>query len=128
MSLEANRIPITIIGGDFGCGKTTLLNTLLRGKHGLHLAVLINDFGSINIDAQLVERQKDDVITLGNGCICRSIGEGFVQILTELVGSSTPPEHIIIEASGVSDPGKIYQYVMAVHGLRPGGDHYPRRC
>jgi G3E family GTPase len=121
MRLEANRIPITIIGGDFGCGKTTLLNTLLRGKHGLRLAVLINDFGSINIDAQLVERQNDDVIALGNGCICRSIGESFVRILTELVESSTPPEHIILEASGVSDLGKIYQYVMAVHGLRPGG-------
>jgi G3E family GTPase len=121
MSLKAIRIPITIIGGDLGCGKTTLLNELLRGKHGRRLAVLINDFGSINIDTQFVPSQNGEVITLANGCICRSIGEGFVQTLTELVGRSMPPEHIIIEASGVSDPRKIYHYAMAVPGLRPGG-------
>ncbi len=119
MSLQG--IPITIIGGDLGCGKTTLLNELLRGKHGLRLAVLINDFGSINIDTQLVQSQNGEVITLANGCICRSIGEGFVQTLTELVGRSAPPEHIIVEASGVSDPCKIYQYAMSVPGLHSSG-------
>jgi G3E family GTPase len=119
MSLKG--IPVTIIGGDLGCGKTTLLNVLLHGKHGLRLAVLLNDFGSINIDAQLVQSQNDEVITLANGCICRSIGDGFVQTLMELVGRSAPPEHIIIEASSLSDPARIAQYAMAVPGLCPGG-------
>jgi G3E family GTPase len=119
--MSIKGIPITIIGGDLGCGKTTLLNALLRGKHGLHLAVLTNDFGSINIDEQLVRSQNDEVIILANGCICHSIGEGLSQTLTELVERSVPPEHIVIEASGVSDPSKIYQYAMVVPGLRPGG-------
>lgn len=121
MSMKAIRIPITIIGGDLGCGKTILLNSLLRGKHGLHLAVLINDFGGIKIDMQLVQRQNDEVMTLANGCICRSVGESLRQALMELAGRSVPPEHIIIEASGVSDPAKIFQYAMTVPGLRPGG-------
>ena len=119
MSLQG--IPLTIIGGDLGCGKTTLLNVLLHGKRGLHTAVLLNDFGSANIDAQLVQSQNDEVLTFANGCICRSIGEDFSKTLMELVGRSVPPDHIIIEASGVSDPGRIVQYAMAVPGLRPGG-------
>jgi G3E family GTPase len=119
--MNLKGIPVTIVGGDLGCGKTILLNALLRGKHGLRLTVLINDFGSINIDTQLVQSQNDEVITLANGCICHSIGEGLSQTLTELVRRSLPPEHIIIEVSGVSDPCKIFQYAMAVPGLRPGG-------
>ena len=85
------------------------------------LQCFINDFGTINIDTQLVQSQNDEVVTLANGCICRSIGEGLSQTLMKLVGRSAPPEHIIVEASGVSDPCKIYQYAMAVPGLRPGG-------
>ena len=120
MSLKKD-IPVTIIGGDLGCGKTTLLNVLLHGKHGLRLAVLLNDFGNINIDAQLVQSQNDEVITLANGCICRSVGDDFSKTLMELAGRSTPPEHIIIEASSLSDPCKIVQYAMAIPGLCSGG-------
>jgi G3E family GTPase len=119
MSLQG--IPVTIIGGDLGCGKTTLLNVLLQGKHGARLVMLLNDFGSPNIDAQLIQSQNGEVIPLANGCICRSSGEDLSQTLTELVNLSTPPERIIIEVSGISDPCKIVQYAMAVPGLRPGG-------
>jgi len=115
-------IPVTIIGGDLGCGKTTLLSVLLQGKHGLHLVTLLNDFGSTNIDSQLIQKsQNGEVIPLANGCICRSSGEGLSQTLTELVNLSAPPEHIIIEASGISDPCKIFQYAISIPGLRPGG-------
>jgi G3E family GTPase len=81
----------------------------------------LNDFGGTNIDAQLIQSQNGEVIPLANGCICRSSGEGLSQTLTELVNLSTPPERIIIEASGMSDPCKIVEYAMAVPGLRPGG-------
>jgi G3E family GTPase len=119
--MSVKGIPITIIGGDLGCGKTTLLNSLLHGKHGLRLAVIINDFGSINIDSQLIEWQNNEIIIIPGGCICRSLGDNFSQILTELVNRSSPPEHIILEASSLSDPAKIYRYAMAIPGLRPGG-------
>src|SRR5689334_9991881 len=99
-------IPLTVIGGFLGAGKTTLVNHLLRGGHGRRIAVMVNDFGAINIDAELVADRAADTISLANGCICCSIGDSLMLALIELLHRPDPPEHLVIEASGVADPAR----------------------
>ena len=103
-------IPLTVIGGYLGAGKTTLLNQLLRHNAGRRLAVVVNDFGSINIDAALIAQHDGETMSLTNGCICCSLASGFLTTLTRLRDRPDPPEQIIVEASGVADPLKIGQY------------------
>jgi len=105
-------IPLTIIGGYLGAGKTTLLNHILRHNDGFRLTVLVNDFGDINIDAELVENQDGDTINLANGCICCTLADGFVGAINTILEQNPHPDRIIVEASGVSDPIKIAQYAQ----------------
>ncbi len=108
-------IPLTILTGFLGAGKTTLLNRLLRGGHGLRVAVLVNDFGAINIDAELVVDVADDVISLANGCICCSLRDDLVEAVLRAMARPERPEYILLEASGVADPAGI---TLAFHTPR----------
>jgi G3E family GTPase len=100
-------IDLTVIGGFLGAGKTTLLNGLLREAGDRRLAVLVNDFGAINIDAELVQAREGDMISLRNGCICCGVSGDFIGELALLRDRDDPPEHVVVEASGVADPGAI---------------------
>ena len=100
-------IDLTVIGGFLGAGKTTLLNELLRDAGERRLAVLVNDFGAINIDAELVESGAGAIVRLENGCICCSVGGDFIGALAFLRDGPDAPEHVVVEASGVADPGAI---------------------
>ena len=100
-------IPLTILTGFLGAGKTTLLNQILRGEHGLRVAVLVNDFGAINIDAALIDHVRDATISLRNGCICCSIRSDLLAAVLGLLRREQPPEYIIIECSGVADPIEV---------------------
>jgi G3E family GTPase len=100
-------VPVTILTGFLGAGKTTLLNHLLKGNHGLRVAVMVNDFGSINIDTQLVVGVEGDMINLSNGCICCTIRGDLLEAAVALLRRTDPPEYIIIETSGVSDPASV---------------------
>lgn len=114
----ARLTQLTVIGGFLGAGKTTLLNQILSSGLTERTALLINDFGSVNIDAALIAWRRDEVIQLTNGCMCCSIGGDFSQALLRVLAQRDPPERIIVEASGVSDPWKIAQVGLTGHRLR----------
>jgi G3E family GTPase len=106
---NANVTPITVLTGFLGAGKTTLLNRILSGNHGLRVAVLVNDFGSINIDAELVVGVESDVVSLANGCICCTIRDDLVETVLQTIARPERPEYILLEASGVAEPLSIAQ-------------------
>ncbi len=101
--------PITVLTGFLGAGKTTLLNRILNGDHGLRIAVMVNDFGSINIDADLVVgvEASGDIINLANGCICCSMRDDLLTAVEQITERPEQPQYIIVEASGVADPSRI---------------------
>ena len=107
VTMADQPVPVTIITGFLGAGKTTLLNRILNGNHGLRVAVLVNDFGSINIDAELVVGVESDVISLANGCVCCSIRSDLLDAVARVLDRPERPEYVLLEASGVADPAGI---------------------
>jgi G3E family GTPase len=97
-------MPVTIITGFLGSGKTTLLNQILENKQDLKVAVLVNEFGDINIDAQLLISTDDDMVELSNGCICCTINEGLVDAVYRVLERDEPVDYMVIETTGVADP------------------------
>ena len=107
LAFGPSPIPVTILTGFLGAGKTTLLNRILNGNHGLRVAVLVNDFGAINIDAELVVGVESNVISLANGCICCTIRDDLIAAVTEAIDRPEKPECVLLEASGVAEPSSI---------------------
>lgn len=105
--------PLTVIGGYLGAGKTTLLNHLLGNNDGLRIAVLVNDFGDLNIDADLIESTDGETIALTNGCACCTLADGLTDAIAALRERTDDFDHIVIESSGVADPLKIGQIAAA---------------
>ncbi len=117
----SGRIPLTVVGGFLGSGKTTLVNRILAGVAGIRAAVLVNDFGSVNIDAELVAGHEGETISLANGCVCCSIGGDLADALFDVMSRMPAPQWIVIEASGVADPWRIAQVGLADPGLELDG-------
>ncbi|QUS36326.1 CobW family GTP-binding protein [Falsirhodobacter algicola] len=115
------RLPVTILGGYLGAGKTTLVNHVLRNADGLRLAVLVNDFGALPIDADLIEAEEDGVISLSGGCVCCSFGGDLSSALMRLGALSPAPDHVLIECSGVALPGSVAFMVEMTEGMRLDG-------
>ena len=112
------RIPITLIGGYLGAGKTSLLRHLLTHAAGERIAALVNDFGALGLDAALVARSDAETVTLTNGCVCCSIADDFGAALDAQVRSSEPPARIVVETSGVAEAGKTARYAGGWPGVR----------
>lgn len=117
----ANTLPVTVIGGYLGAGKTTLVNHLLRHADGRKLAVLVNDFGDLPIDADLIEADEGNVLTITGGCLCCSFGNDLAGTLNDLKGGPASIDHILIEASGVALPGAIAGSIGLLLGFRIDG-------
>ncbi|MFD1811958.1 CobW family GTP-binding protein [Rhodococcus gannanensis] len=109
---------VTVLGGYLGTGKTTLLNGLLRSANGQRIAVVVNDFGSINIDAELIRSTTDDTIELSNGCVCCSLADGAAAVMTQLA-QRTDLDHVVVELSGVAMPSSMTSW-GTFPGLAPG--------
>jgi cobalamin biosynthesis protein CobW len=100
-------VPLLMITGSLGAGKTTLINNLLAEPQGRRLAIVVNDFGAIDIDAQLLAGVAEGVVSLKNGCICCSLQGDLLATLSTLLRREPAPDAIVIETSGVSDPAEI---------------------
>lgn len=100
-------VPVTLITGFLGAGKTTLVNRMLREANGLRLAVLVNDFGAVNIDAELIEGTAGEVTSLKNGCICCNLTGGLLAAISGVLRRTDTPDAIVIEGSGVTDPVEV---------------------
>ncbi|WP_406134959.1 CobW family GTP-binding protein [Streptomyces sp. NBC_01089] len=97
---------LTVIGGYLGAGKTTLLNGLLAGAGGARIAVVVNDFGAVNIDRRLITSATDDTVELSNGCICCTLQDDTSAVMTRLAGRGDL-DHVVVETSGVGDPAAL---------------------
>ena len=106
-------LPLTVIGGYLGAGKTTLLNRMLTGDHGRRIAVIVNDFGALNVDASLIADHRGDTISLSNGCICCTASDGTAEAIARILKRGAEFDHIVIEASGVAEPGKVARNASA---------------
>ncbi len=114
-------IPVTIIAGYLGAGKTTLINQLLQQHDPRGLAIMVNDFGTINVDAELLRESSDGrVRSFANGCICCSIGEDFGTALEALRQQPDPVERVVVEASGVATPANLRRQ-SRTPGFHPHG-------
>lgn len=114
-------LPVTVIGGYLGAGKTTLVNQLLRHANGSKLAVLVNEFGALPIDKDLIDAQDDTMISIAGGCVCCSYGNDLIQALMDLSELDETPDHILIESSGVAMPDAIASSVSIMEGLHVDG-------
>lgn len=97
-------MPVTIITGFLGSGKTTLLNQILQNKQDLKVAILVNEFGDINIDSQLLVSLDEDMVELSNGCICCTINDGLVDAVYRVLEREDRIDYLVIETTGVADP------------------------
>lgn len=114
-------LPVITFGGYLGSGKTTLLNNLLRRADGRRLAVLVNEFGELAIDEDLIVAEDDNMISIAGGCICCSFGNDLIGALRELAQLDPPPDYVVIESSGVAIPGAIVSTFSLIDGFRSDG-------
>jgi len=113
----SRRTPVTVVSGFLGAGKTTFIRRILQEAHGSSIAVLVNDFGALDIDAQLIGAVNDNVLSLKNGCICCSVQADLVAQVHQLVADAHY-DHLVVEASGLAEPGNIVR-ALSYPELRP---------
>ena len=104
-----SRIPVTILTGFLGAGKTTLLNRILTEQHELKIAVIENEFGEVGIDHELVINADEELFEMNNGCICCTVRGDLIRILGNLMKRKDKFDHILIETTGLADPGPVVQ-------------------
>ena len=112
---EKLGIPVTIITGFLGSGKTTLLNHILTNQEGLKSAVLVNEFGEIGIDNDLIVKSDEDIIELTNGCICCTINGELLEAINKILDTNKDIEYLIVETTGLADPLPV---AMTINGAR----------
>ena len=122
--MNKHEVPVLLLTGYLGSGKTTLLNRILQNKRGIKFAVIVNDIGEVNIDADLIQQggivnqQDDSLVALQNGCICCTLKMDLVQQLQDIIGMQRF-DYIVIEASGICEPGPIAQTICSIPQMAP---------
>ena len=104
-----NLIPTTVLTGYLGAGKTTLLNQILTAQHGKRIAVIVNEFGEIGIDNQLVVNADEEIFEMNNGCICCTVRGDLIRIVSHLMQRSDTFDYLMIETTGLADPAPVIQ-------------------
>ena len=110
---KSDLIPVTVLTGFLGAGKTTLLNHLLSTKHGYKCAVIINEFSEVSIDNQIVVGVDEEILELNNGCLCCRVRGDLVKSLTDLLRRQKRFDYVLIETTGLADPGPVAHTFMA---------------
>lgn len=106
---DTKRTPVTVLTGFLGAGKTTLMNRILTGQHGQRIAVIENEFGEVGIDHELVIKAEEEIFEMNNGCICCTVRGDLIRILGNLMKRRDRFDHILIETTGLADPGPVVQ-------------------
>src|SRR5688572_21539942 len=109
MSVTPSRVPVTVLTGFLGSGKTTLLNRILSEKHGKRIAVIENEFGEVGVDSELVIGAEEELFETNNGCICCTVRGDLIRILGQLMKRRDRFDYILIETTGMADPGPVAQ-------------------
>src|SRR5438105_1393731 len=109
MSVTPSRVPVTVLTGFLGSGKTTLLNRILSENHGKRIAVIENEFGEVGVDHQLVIGAEEELFETNNGCICCTVRGDLIRILGQLMKRRDKFDYILIETTGMADPGPVAQ-------------------
>ena len=104
IDVDQKLVPVTIITGFLGSGKTTLLNHILNNQQGIKTAVLVNEFGEIGIDNDLIVATGEDLVELNNGCICCTINEDLVNAVHKVLARSEQIDYLVVETTGLADP------------------------